>query len=240
MSQHDFDKELQDLYQKRKQHIKVPDVALPFVHNQKKRVSKPAIFMLGGLSAFALMAIVNHYQPPKKPQDIPVQTIKYVLEVAPYEKAKEDNIVISHQALPEKPRSVLPAVPPLTVIPANNFSLDTDIDLLNESIEPIELPRMQEPNLLVKPSYRVMPRYDEFDLDGSASASIELSYQVDKMGNVTSIDIIESSANRKLQKLSVKALSQWRYRPLETEQGEHQQYRVVFDFTTDVDLKNQR
>ena len=237
MNQHDFDKELQDLYQKRKQQIKAPDVALPFARKKNKFISKPTVFMLGGLSAFGLMAIVNQYQPSKPAQVRSIQTVKYVLEISPYEEVEEDNTLVLPQLLPEKPESSLPPIPTLADIPVNHFTLETDINLLQGNIEPIELPHMQERDFLVQPTLRVMPKYNKFDLDGAVSASIELSYQVNKMGDVSDIDIVESSVNRKLEKSSIKALSQWRYIPSEDLHSTSKHYRVLFDFTANANRK---
>lgn len=233
MNQSNFDKELAELYQQRKQQVQAPKINLPKDNVKSKwRFKKPSLFMVGSLSAFGLMAFVHHFYAPKPQKVVPVQEAKYILSVTELAEP-EDNSIIVKQPLPPKPTSQVPESTILDKPPAVT-SLQTEINLPQTSDYSLDLPNLKLVAKEIKPSLKVMPKYSIYDLNGVENAQIELSYQVNSKGETQGITVVNSTANRKLQKAAIKALSQWRY-PVSDVASQDQAFTVIFDFSATED-----
>lgn len=232
MSQHDFDKELQSLYQKRKQQITPPDVVTPSIAKKKWALYKPSLFMIGSLTAFGLLAVVNHFYAAKPKRVSTPPASKLALEIIPYEEAEVDVIKVA-EPLPPLPETQLPTSVGIKSIALNHKIIDVEVSLSVDPQKGITIPDIHKAAVPVLPSIKVMPAYDIYDLNGKKSANIELRYQVNLSGHPHNIEVISSSANRKLQKSAIKALSQWHYPLAENLDTQKKYYRVMFDFITE-------
>lgn len=233
MNDEHFDKELSRLYQQRKAQFDAPEVNLstrPLVKNYSftKLVS---IFTLGGAASFSILAIVTHFA--KRPE-VTNQVVGEIhqIELAENKIEKDDEkLTINTTALPPKPTTPA-SLPELNrIIPEKNKAHTSDIENITlKTKQVVRIPNLEDPKFIVKPIYKVMPKFPNKSLKDQESGAIRLSYEIDTEGKVKNIKIIESDVNRELQRSAMNALAKWRY---ESVIAQHREHEIIFEFNSE-------
>ena len=234
MTNKQFDKELTELYQQRKNTIKPPQVKLG---EDKKHSSatwwKPlSVVSLGGVASFAILAIVSQLAPQPKNIPSPVETTRTIeLKVPVTEQKTKDSIVIVKK-LPEKPSLTVIEKPRIDKQVTPSVINPIEITPIEVNLEPlVTIARVEMPTLAITPVHKVMPKYTAKALQNKDSGEIRLSYQINEQGEVININVVESSVGRELQRAAKKALAKWQYALTE---ANNQNFEVVFQFDLGV------
>lgn len=226
MNSDKFDKELSTLYQQRKSQVIEPKI--DFEPQPKRAKYSPfkllSIFLLGGTASFGIMAIISHLTPP------PSKTIathqNYATELLPAVTIKQEKPSIKTiKPLPPKPEIQSPSIPRPATATLEEKPLTLDVALATEvKVEVMSLPTMTQPLKVLKPTYKVMPKYKVND---AQAGLVDLSYHIAKNGSITDIKIINSNVNRALQRSAKRALAKWQYQD-NLSQTQEQQVRFKF------------
>ena len=246
MEANNHDKAIKELYQQRKQAVIAPNIDLTEeILNERKNNEREinlrkincrksswhtlVIALLGGsLASFGILAVISHLAKAPTP-DMPTDIIvKQGTEV----EIKRDNLSeLTAQAVALELNKIKQGLPELAktpeysnaILPAEPHQLpQVKHELLAEQL----LLQVKQRELNIKLRYQVMPSISPNQ--EVATGSVKLSYQVNQLGQVNNIKLLESSAPKSLQKSAIKALSQWQYINNETQEKE---YEVQFDFT---------
>ncbi len=232
MTGKDFEKEIAELYQQRKAQTVAPNIDL----QQRPSSSKYSptrllsLFLVGGIASFGVMAIISHLSNPSNEQVI-VKVIDHsidLIELTP--KQQNDEQVLPAKPLPPKPESKLPTTQQILQAstvknedqePANLVTIDSLVSV-------VSLPQLSEPQIVIEPSHKVLPKYSLSARQAKQTGEIVLSYQIDSTGGIKNIAIVSSNVTKELQRSAKKALAKWKYTPNAQLNGDHQ---VVFKFS---------
>jgi len=232
MSEDNFDKEVSQLYRQRKNEIIAPNFDVN-IHSKvlKNRLSLSkalAIVLVGSAASFGIFAIISHLA--KTPQVIignPIVNHAVELKEIPAVEVTNKSIVVK-QSLPPKPIITEPintkALPPQVQSVPNEFS---ELDLASVPIQVVTIPKIKEPKLILKPIYKVMPKYSGKAMQANEIGTIRLRYEINIQGKVDNIEVVKSTLGRGLQKSAKKALAQWQYPPNEHYKAS---YEIIFEF----------
>ncbi|GLX78271.1 hypothetical protein tinsulaeT_16110 [Thalassotalea insulae] len=233
MNNEPFDKELSALYQQRKSHIVAPNITLAESSNNKKYslIKLLSIFTLGGVASFGIMAIMTHFAKSPEPQQ-PMLTSSHQVKIAEAPpKPVDDEVIVIKPELPPKPGTPTIESEIAKLAPAINSAQASNVENIDlNAIQIVKLPHLKEPEFIIKPIYKVMPKFSNNALRAQQSGSIRLRYEIDRLGDVRNIEIINSNVSRALQRSAKKALAQWKYTP-----GENikKNYEIIFEFTAE-------
>ncbi len=232
MSEYNFDKDISQLYQQRKNEIIAPNIEVN-IHSKpiKNRLSLSkalAILFAGCAASFGIFAIISHLA--KTPQVITDNLIvnhAVELKEIPTAQVTKKGIVVK-QTLPPKPIITEPkktkVLPPQVLSVSNEF---TELDFGSVHIQVVTIPKIKEPKLILNPTYKVMPKYSIKARKANETGAIRLRYEINIQGKVDNIEVIKSTLDRNLQKSAKKALAQWQYPPNEHYKSS---YEIIFEF----------
>ena len=234
MIQDNFDKELEQLYQQRKANVDTPEFSLKpnnttISNKSYSWLSKSAIFFVGGLASFGILAIVSFLakSPVEKPALPSVTHQGVIIKDVIIEENTEKSVVVK-APLPPIPDVPTRAINDKSIAHASGITpINNTLNFnVNQAIAVI-LPAIKQPELAPIAHYKVAPIYPESEINKGQAGSIKLTYQIDEAGKVYNIVVLESNVNKILQRAAKKALRQWQYSP---EQVLTENYQVVFDF----------
>jgi len=227
-----FDKEISQLYQQRKREITAPNINVNDCPKSfKNDMSLTRLLMIcfaGGVASFGVFAVINYLA--NKPQ-ITSKTFStnHIIEIKepPAVEITEKAIVVK-QILPSKPIAAALAQVPTSSYQkqqvANKLKL---IDLKQAKIQQVSVPKIEEPKIVLKPIYKVMPKYSAKAMQANEAGEIKLRYQINPQGKVEGIEVITSSVGRILKKSAIQALEQWQYQSNDNYQ---KSYEIIFAF----------
>ena len=233
MNDEHFDKELSKLYQQRKAQFDAPEVNL-----SKRPVGKNysftklvSIFTLGGVASFSILAIVTHFAKRPENSNQVVGEIHQIELAENKTEKKDEKLTINTTTLPPKPASPA-SLPELNIIiPEKNKTHTSDIEKITlKTKQVVRIPSLKDPEFIVKPIYKVMPKFPNKSLKDRESGAIKLGYEIDTTGKVHNIKIIESDVNRELQRSAINALAKWRY---ESVISQHREHEIIFEFNSE-------
>jgi TonB family protein len=234
MNDEQFDKELAELYQQRKGQIVVPEVNL--AESRKNRnysfIKLISIFTAGGVASFGIMAVITHFAKNPEHSKPIFEPIHQVNLAAPKTKETDDIVMVNNVSLPPKPE-IPPLLPELDVlVPIKNKANVSGIDNITLNTKQIvRIPHLKDPEFLVKPTFKVMPKFPTKSLKDQESGAIRLRYEIDTTGKVQNIQVIESGVTRELQRSAISALAKWRYESAMTKQKDQE---IIFEFNPKV------
>ena len=230
MSDHQFDKEVTALYQQRKSQLIAPQINFTKAPFKPKYfiVKFSAIFTVAGIASFGIMAIVTHFA--KIPQQqIQVEQTQYQVNLEAVQTPKlVEEVVLTKIKLPPQPK-----VPPVKLKlnlsePVENKTSTSKVDKFELArVQVVKLPQLKEPEISIKPVYKIMPKYSQKALQNNHSGTIRLRYEIDGSGNVKNIEVVKSEESRDLQRAAKKALTQWKYNPND---NVLESYEIIFEF----------
>ena len=235
MKHEDSDREINALYQQRKQQVKAPEINLTSVQRGKKSrysiVQLLTILFFGGAASFGILAVISHFSvQPNMPTNPSSQTKWNVVELDHGEVKPIDEVFAIQipPLVPLKP-SVAPVYSKNEPVHgvrslSNTLNISLPVDVVTVSITP----KIEQPALSLVPIYQEQPKYSHQAIRAKQSGMVKLGYMISPQGNVLNITTVESSVNRELSISARKALSKWRY--LEGKYSE-EGYEIIFDFT---------
>jgi len=233
MSSDNFDNEMSKLYQQRKAQVIAPHINLeaPSKNNRLSSISLLGIFSAAGIASFGIMAIISHLS--NSPADkVPLYNSLHKVDIAKITPVEEQEKVIAiPQPLPPKPVIKQPKI--TDRLNANKQMNDKVIEpeiLASAQVQRVIVPQLKEPELALKPIYKVLPKYSLSSLHLIQSGEIQLKYQITPAGAVKNISVVKSSVSRKLQQSAKKALAQWQYPPSHKFK---KSYEIIFEFKAD-------
>lgn len=231
MSGDNFDKEIADLYQQRKDQLIVPklDVQQEVIKNSYSPFKLLSIFLVGGMASFGIMAIISHLSSPLKKINEMNRSAYSTDLIIISPKVTDKTPIVPLTPLPPKPEYKAPIVNP-NIAPEKhptNTNLNPDFQVIGP-VTVVSLPQITEPIMAIAPTYKVLPKFSHHPTKSNQVGEVKLSYHIDINGNVNNIKIVSSNVNRDLQRSAKKALSQWRYKPNEKIKNEQ---LVQFIFT---------
>lgn len=230
-----FDKELSELYQQRKQHLTPPnvDIAQPPKNKRYSPLNLLSILTIAGFASFGIMALITHFALiPDKKTRMPNNT-SYRINIT-----DEDSIRIDDK---QTPIAVKPKLPPKPIknsinsevkllVPTKNNAQLNEIESMHiNAVQIVKLPQLTEPELNIKPIFKIMPKFSNKALFNKSSGTVRLQYEIDNSGSVKNIEIVSSSVSPSLQRSAKKALAKWKYKPDENVQNN---YEIIFEFNT--------
>ncbi len=230
MNDEQFDKELSGLYQQRKSQIVAPNINLAASSENKKYslVKLFSIFMAGGIASFGIMAIITHFAKSPEEQKQTFTTQHQVSIAEEHPRQADDKVIVIKPKLPPKP--VTPGVESAVnlLAPIKNDVQTSGVKGIElNPVQVVKLPHLKEPEFLIKPVYKVMPKLSAKALREQKYGAIRLRYKIDGAGNVKNIEVINSEVSRGLQRSAKKALAKWKYQPADNVQ---RSYEIIFEF----------
>jgi len=229
------DREIDSLYQQRKQQIVAPEIISSTLKKGKKPqytiVQLLSILFFGSAASFGILAVISHFSThPKMPHN---QTSQIALNIV---DLKSENITPVDKVVTIVIPALVPKKPYIAPIRANHkqvhginelpnaLPFSFPIDVITVSINP----SVKQPALSLVPIYQEQPKYSQKAIRAQQFGTVKLAYIISPQGNVSSISTVASNANRELNLSAKKALSKWRYRA-----GEYNKegYEIIFDFT---------
>ena len=235
MKHEDNDREINALYQQRKQQVQAPEINLTSLQMSKKPrytiVQLLIILFFGGAASFGILAVISHFSAqPNMQTNQPSQTKWNIVELEHEEIKPIDEVIVIPipPLVPPKP-SVAPIysknepVYGVKSLP-NTLNISLPVDVVIVSIAPT----IKQPALSLVPIYQEQPKYSPQAIRAKQSGMVKLAYMISPQGNVSNITTVESSVNRELSISARKALSKWRY--IEGKYSE-EGYEIIFDFT---------
>jgi len=116
----------------------------------------------------------------------------------------------------------------IPVVKDNLGSKVPSLALSSPNMPAVTLQEISEPKFALTPIYQVMPKYSAKARHANKAGEIRLRYQINRLGEVNSIETISSKLDRSLQLSARKALAQWRYPPNENDK---KKFEVIFEFS---------
>lgn len=230
MKDEQFDKEVSDLYQQRKSKLVAPNINLAGAANIKKYslLKLFSIFTLGGFASFGIMAFITHFAKGPSEHNPKYISPSHQIEIAEEpEKQVDDIIPLIEPKLPPKPELPKLVTDSTILVPVTNEAKVNKVeDIGLHVVQIVKLPHLKEPEFLIKPIYKVMPKFSNKALQ-QKPGSIRLRYEIDSEGKVKNIKVIKSEVSRELQRSAKKALAKWKYAPNQSVQETHE---IIFEF----------
>lgn len=166
---------------------------------------------VGGVVTFGLFALMQHFidqdavELPKASPPVVINTI--------YQPEEEK--IIEHERVPPPPE---PQKAPETRVEVAFEPTDPGNDFV------VEIPKTQTiglDNLLtigtqdseLRPIVRVDPRYPNVAARDGIEGWVKMTFNVNELGGVTDIQIVDAEPNRVFNKEAKRALSRWKYKP---------------------------
>ena len=229
------DDELSKLYQQRKAEIITPQVNVAQLQKANKKSVSIArmlsIFAAAGGASFAIFAIITHFATTTANSPSVTEFSKpIVVEKLPPETDKnkeQDTYSVAIPPLPPQPNT---KINPIQIVKADKSEqlASNEITLPKSYIQGLDVQPLKQPELALKPIYKVLPKYFIEGKNKSFSGEVKLSYQIKKNGTTTNIKVMSSNVDRELKKSARKALSQWQYKAADNYNGV---YEIIFEFT---------
>ena len=231
MSTDQFDKELAQLYQPRKQPIAAPTVELASTTTGIKSSRSPwkmlVLLLTGGVASFGIMALVTHFA--KAPvHGTGEQYKQHSVRVIEIVEVKPEKITLPPVTppLPPKPVTSVPKAMNEKLIPTEAIAKPM-LALNKPTANAVTVPTIKQPIFDIKPVYKVMPEYPKAALYARKSGTIKLQYRISYTGKVIDISGLNNHSDRILERSAKQALSQWRY---PEESGGDKFLEVEFEF----------
>lgn len=225
MSRENIDKEINSLYQQRKEKIVTPTITSKELletnslkkHTQNKtkvafKITKfSSIIGFTFVASFSIFALINQLKTVDKTN--PNNTVTVIhRDISLNKNIKPKEVV--------KPAIVLPNVPPKTNMPTTAIQPAISPPSIIE-IKPVIpqvainfdsiIPKIAPTTLELALIKKVLPQYPLKAKQQQLSAVVKLSYWVNQYGEVTDIKIIKSTHRQFFDKAAIKALKQWQY-----------------------------
>lgn len=238
MSNEEFDKvldeQLSSLYQQRKAQINVPEVNIAKHQGVDKKAFSfsrlTSVPLAAGGASFAIFAVITHFATKTPNSTYVVRTSPpiSVEKLPPVSKqsSKKETYAVAVPPLPPQPKTISKPINTVKV-DRNESQVSKGITLPQNYIQGLDVPPIKEPELALKPVFKVLPKYFIDAKDKSFSGEVKLSYQINKNGSTSNIQVISSNVDRELKKSAKKALAQWQYKAAENYHGV---YEVIFEF----------
>jgi protein TonB len=232
MSSDKFDKELAALYQQRKASIIEPYVDLQ--SDSRKGHYSPlkliSILIVAASASFGIMAIVGHFSelPSSEPKNHIITQVIELAELAEMRIPQSDKeLVLPVKVLLPPKSDVTPPVTSTVLKPeSTNRVAVTQLSMVGGlTINMHDLPPLTKPASLIEPTYKVLPKYSNYE---TQEGTVVLSYQVNELGKTININVLDSNVNRGLQRSAKKALAKWQYNPDTLTTNE---FTIKFEFT---------
>lgn len=231
MKDEQFDKELSELYQQRKSKLVAPNINLAGASNIKKYslLKIFSIFTFGGFASFGIMAVITHFaKGPSEHNPIYISPSHQIEIAEAPEKQVADIIPLTEPKLPPKPELPKLVSESNILVPVKSEAKVNKVeDIGLRVVQIVKLPHLKEPEFLIEPIYKVMPKFSNNALQ-QKSGSIRLRYEIDSEGKVKNIEVINSDVSRELQRSAKKALAKWKYAPSQSVEESHE---IIFEFT---------
>ena len=206
------DKEIDALYQQRKQQISAPEINLSYLKEGKKSpytlIQMLSILFCGGAASFGILAVISHFSTMSPPQVIQTEKTKLNVVEIDFEKIEPEEPVIAIQIpplIPKKPYVAL--VQPknnniLTVKPvANEVTLIMPIDVVTVSVAP----SVKAPELSLVPIYQEQPKYSVKAIRAKQEGTIKLAYEISAPKNASkAIDVYSRVVGKKFTVIEVR------------------------------------
>jgi protein TonB len=234
MSHDNFDKDIADLYQQRKQQIQAPKINLSPTNEIKTKrygvLQMLGILFLGGTASFGILAIISHFsvKAPVSTVIAPGEKMRVVELKNKQVKATEDiTTIVIPPLVPLKPYASPAPFKHERAIKNETVHTDLVISLSVDVVNVSAYPALKQPELSMVPVYQVQPKYSRKAIKARQSGSVKFSYSISAQGEVNNIVIVESNVNRELNYSAKKALSKWRYK---ANKFNGEGYEIIFDF----------
>lgn len=218
MQDENDDKRLTALYQKRKKSISAPEITFPQEYAKTRSYQsweKLIVALLGGcFASFSIFAIISHLSHSNMPPAPKVVTVKQKTTI---EFEHEDLSDLTTQAVENEIEKIKKtALINSTQRPAPHTKtlspLKVEAPIISETLLTNELLlQIKQPELKLQITHKVMPTLGKYKNISNSTGIVKLSYQVDLTGQVSNIKIVASSANKRVEKSAINALSQWQY-----------------------------
>jgi len=229
-----LDEEMATLYQQRKATTVAPKINIAELQKtHKKKFSLPrmlSVLLTAGGASFAIFAIISNLaiiDTSSKPIDTispPIAVEKLPTKVN--DMAEDERYAVAIPPLP--PQSKPTAKPKNIAVAHQSGQLQNQVIELPENyIQGVEVPALTQPELALKPVFKVLPKYFVDQGNKRRYGEVKLSYQINKNGTTTNIQVISSNVDRELKKSAKQALAQWKYNAT----GQyHEVYEIIFEF----------
>ncbi|MER2491995.1 energy transducer TonB [Catenovulum sediminis] len=180
--------------------------------HQVVKLSGTVIF--GIFIAISLFIVMNKLIEPDMqyaPEPTPTFIENFVME------KPQIKPIIKNQ-LPQPPQATQPPPPPQSlsattaenlVVEALTFKPKIELGTNND-----DFTYSPQDSSAATPFVRVEPRYPAVAARDGIEGWVELSFDINKLGQVENIQIIKSEPKRIFDRSAIKALSSWRYKPL--------------------------
>jgi len=235
MKADNFDKEISELYQERKQQLTPPEIKLTQVqqttYSRFSLARVAGILFAAGGASFGIMAIITHLANAPMVES-PATATQHVIALAdPVTDKKREVVIPVRPELPPQP-VIKPPQRQLDIasVPNHQGAEPSELSLVLPGEQLVVLPQLTEPKLSIQPVHKVMPKYSVNALKSKQSGMVKLGYKISAQGEVLDIVVLTSDAARELQKSAKQALSKWQYRPGKNYQ---ERYEIIFEFKLD-------
>ena len=227
------DKLLHQLYQQRKESIKVPQVNLQATSPArwtKSIFTRLTVALVGGsVASFGVLAIITFLAKAPALPKVPVVDIKANTDL---ELKQTDDSELAAQAVAKAMAKINRQLPKKEHIPERENLTVQSVEIALPSISHNELAKqlfmdIKQPPLTVKLIHQVLPTFPDAALNAGLSGYVKIAYQITSKGRVDDIEVISSNARSDIQKAAISALNQWRY----LMQGNNaQSTEIIFEF----------
>jgi len=170
-------------------------------------------FVVGGLAAFSLFALMAHFAYNSDTSVIePQKNLVVEMLSVPEDRQTE----FTEQRLPEPPtRPQKPPKPePIDNRPVEKIALNTldiDVSVGEFAISGIDLTGPTEGDAV--PIVRVRPKIPIEAIRNGIDGWVTLSFTIDELGGVTDVNIMEAAPENLFEDVAKKALKKWKYKP---------------------------
>ena len=183
MTDDDFDKEIKELYQQRKQQLDAPKITFkqPTQSGKLSLFRWFSIFAIGGTASFGILAIVTYFATPpvKNPQSVNALS---AIEVDTFiEEKVEPPVIVVKPPLPAKPEvMVVKQTQIVALATQNKTELSKPTSFTVSDVQKVTLPQLREPILSILPIYKVMPKYSIKPDKKKQTGIVKLRYRIGK------------------------------------------------------------
>ena len=214
----DHDKELGYLYQQRKQSFPAPEINVEKLTKKERKPSKFAGVAIalfgGGCASFMVLALMS-YLATSPVEQVPASHNKQPTNTIELTDNSQDIIVNAVEKELDKINRQLPIIDdvpiyaPYRLAPDKPDLLDGEkvLESLNITAQYKDTNNGEIRNL----AYRVLPVFPDTLLTQKHLGNVHLSFRLTEQGEVTDIQVLNSSTHQSLTDSSIQAVSKWRY-----------------------------
>lgn len=241
-AEHDqLDNDISILYQQRKQATVPPTInfekaAAEGRSSQRKNavIKSLGILFSASFASFGIFAIITH-----------LAIAPDIEETTNYEPRF---VLIESAPIKNGTTPIQPEIPPMPPQPEKTIVAKTPVEEINLASLPkveidmpgristqasVTIPEISVEETQVAPSHKVMPSYPIGARKEKITGKVMLTYDVDAMGDVINIELVESpdtDTKKFLSHSAIKALKQWKFAELEQTSIDN---HIVFEFQLD-------